>query len=167
MNFSAAQLMDLFGLQPHPTCGFVHEPYRSPVAIPASALPPDFGGPRPLGGALCFLVTPQASVRLHRIRSDQMYHHYLGAPLEVLLLHPDGPGEVRVVGTDLSAGMRPFLLVPGGAFHAARVAGGDWSLLGTSVWARPEPSDVEMGDPEQLMASYPALREEIRAFADR
>jgi predicted cupin superfamily sugar epimerase len=168
MNYSAAQITDLFGLQPHPTCGFVHESYHSPLAVPASALPPGYGGPRPLGGALCFLVTPQAPVRLHRIRSDQMYHHYLGAPLEVLLLYPDGRGEVRVVGPDLGAGMRPFLLVPGGAFHAARVArGGDWSLLGTSVWVRPEPSDVEMGDPERLAAAYPALRDEVRAFAGR
>ena len=166
MNLPAPQLMDLLGLQPHPTCGFVHETYRSPLAVPASALPSGYGGPRTLGGALCFLVTPQAPVRLHRIRSDQMYHHYLGEPLVVLLLYPNGRGEVRVVGPDLAAGMRPYLLVPGGAFHAARLAGGgDYALLGTSVWLRPEPSDVEMGDPKRLIVSYPALREEVRAFA--
>jgi len=113
-------------------------------------------------------VTPQAPVRLHRIRSDQMYHHYLGDPLEVLLLYPDGRGEVRVVGPDLMAGMRPFVLVPGETFHAARLPrGGDYALLGTSVWVRPEPADVEMGDPEQLMVSYPSLRDEVRAFAGR
>jgi hypothetical protein len=31
-------------------------------------------------------------IRLHRIRSGQMYHHYLGDPLEVLLLYPGGIG---------------------------------------------------------------------------
>ena len=45
---------------------------------------------RPLGSALYFIVTPRATVRLHRIRTDQLYHHYLGAPLELFLLHAKG-----------------------------------------------------------------------------
>jgi predicted cupin superfamily sugar epimerase len=105
-------------------------------------------------------------VRLHRIRSDQMYHHYLGDPLEVLLLYPGGGSEVRVVGPDLAAGMRPQLLIPGGTFRAGRVPpGAGYSLLGTSVWARAEPGDVEAGDAGSLTASYPAARAAITAFA--
>ena len=47
--------------------------------------------------------------------------------------------------------MRPQLFIPGGTFHTARVAGGgEYSLLGTSVWLRAEPSDVEMGDIAEL-----------------
>jgi predicted cupin superfamily sugar epimerase len=114
-----------------------------------------------------FLVTPQAPIQLHRIRSDQMYHHYLGAPLEVLLLYPNGTGEVRVVGPDLVAGMRPQLLIPGGTFHTARLpAGSDYALLGTSVWLQAEPSDVELANPDQLMAAYPAWKKEISNFTD-
>jgi predicted cupin superfamily sugar epimerase len=166
MRLSAAQVIDLLGLKPHPTCGLVSETYRSDVQIPAAALPPGYGGGRPLGGVLYFLITPQAPVRLHRIRSDQMYHHYLGDPLEVLLLHPGGGAAVRVVGPDLAAGMRPQLLIPGGTFHAGRVPpGASYALLGTSVWARAELSDVEMGDPGRLMAAYPSARAEIAAFA--
>jgi uncharacterized protein len=165
MQLSAAQVMELLGLKPHPTCGFVAETYRSVRQIPASALPPDYAGSRPLGGVLYFLITPQAPVRLHRIRSDQMYHHYLGDPLEVLLLYPGGQSEVRVVGSDLAAGMRPQLLIPGGTFHAGRVrSGSGYALLGTSVWARAEPADVEMGDPAKLTAAFPAARAEIAAF---
>jgi predicted cupin superfamily sugar epimerase len=94
-----------------------------------------------------------------------MYHHYLGDPLEVLLLPPGREGEVCVVGPDLAAGMRPQLLIPGGTFHAARVrAGVGYALLGTSVWARAEPADVEMGDPEQLQAAYPSARAAIAAL---
>ena len=95
-----------------------------------------------------------------------MYHHYLGDPLEVLLLYPGGESEVRVVGPDLASGMRPQLLIPGGTFHAGRVvSAGSYSLRGTSVWARPEPSDVEMGNVERLIASYPAARGQITDFA--
>jgi predicted cupin superfamily sugar epimerase len=94
-----------------------------------------------------------------------MYHHYLGDPLEVLLLYPGGECEVQVVGADLAAGTRPQLLIPGGTFHAARVrVGVGYALLGTSVWARAEPADVEMGDPGELLRAYPSARAAIAQF---
>jgi predicted cupin superfamily sugar epimerase len=166
MRLTAEQIIDLFNLVPHHTCGFVNETFRSDRQIPAEALPPSYEGSRSLGNVLCFLVTPQASVRLHRIRSDQMYHHYMGDPLEVLLIYENGRTEVKIVGSELGAGMRPQLLIPGNTFHAARISGpGSYALLGTSVWIRVEPSDVEMGDPARLMTAYPAARAEIIAFA--
>jgi predicted cupin superfamily sugar epimerase len=165
MSLSPDVIMKLLDLHPHPTCGFTNEIYRSAMQVPAADLPAGYDGPRTLGGFLYFLVTETAHIRLHRIRSDQMYHHYFGEPLEVLLLYPDGKSEVRVVGADLAAGMRPQLLVPGGTFHAGRIrAGGIYALLGTSVWLRAEPSDVEMGNADVLMAKYPAAKAEIGLF---
>ena len=165
MQTSPAWIIELLGLRPHGTCGFMGETYVSDLQIPATSLPAAYQGGRPAGGVFYFLVTPLAGVRLHRIRSDQMYHHYLGDPLEVLLLHPGAGSEVRVVGADLAAGMRPQLLIPGGTFHAARVrAGGGFALLGTSVWARAEPQDVELGEREQLRAAYPEARAAIAEF---
>jgi predicted cupin superfamily sugar epimerase len=126
MPLTADAIIKLLDLRPPTTCGYVSEPYRSPLEIPQSALPAGFVGSRSLGNVLYFLVTPEARVRLHRIRSDQMYHHYLGAPLEVLLLYADGRSEMKTVGSDLAAGERPQLFIPGGTFHTARVkAGGD------------------------------------------
>jgi predicted cupin superfamily sugar epimerase len=166
MTLTAAQIIELLGLQPPTTCGFVNETFRSAIQIPASALPPEYAGARPLGNVLYFLVTPKAMVRLHRIRSDQMYHHYLGEPIDVLLLYSDGRHEVRRVGSDLSSGMSPQLFIPGGTFHTARVpADANYALLATSVWARAEPSDVEMGKPELLMHSFPEARTEIMSFS--
>src|SRR6476661_1892095 len=102
---------------------------------------------------------------LHHIRSDQMYHHYLGEPLEVLLLYPGGTGEIKVVGSDLAAGMRPQLFIPSGTFHISRLgAGSTFALLGTTEWPGVEPPDLELGDPVNLMADYPALRHEIKNF---
>jgi uncharacterized protein len=164
MSLTADEIIRILGLN-HATCGFVSEPYRSSVQLPAAELPPGYSGSHSLGNVLYFLVTPQARVQLHRIRSDQMYHHYLGGPLEVLLLYADGRHELRVVGPDLAAGMRPQLFIPGGTFHCARVYGnGEYSLLGTSVWIRAEPSDVEMGDVAKLSAAYPGASVELAAF---
>jgi predicted cupin superfamily sugar epimerase len=165
MSMTAAQIIELLQLQSPTTCGYVSEPYRSHWQVPLSALPPGYDGSRPLGNVFYFLVTPDARVRLHRIRSDQMYHYYLGDPLEVLLLYADGRSEVKLVGSDLAAGMRPQLLIPGGTFHTARIAaGGDYALLGTSVWLRAEPADVEMGSADALAAAHPAARDQLAAF---
>src|SRR3954451_11239273 len=131
MGLSAEQIIVLLGLE-HATCGFVRETFRSDVELAADVLPGGYAGEHSLGNVLYFLVTLDAPVGLHRIRSDQMYHHYQGAPLEVLLLYADGRSEVKIVGQDLRSGMRPQLFIPGGTFHTARVAGGEsYALLGT------------------------------------
>ncbi|MCI0333782.1 MAG: cupin domain-containing protein [Planctomycetes bacterium] len=164
MALSASEIIKLLKLE-RATCGFIDESYRSSLQIPSSALPAGYAGSRSLGNVLYFLVTPQAGVQLHRIRSDQMYHHYLGDPLEVLLLYPDGTSDVRVVGPDLAADMRPQLFIPGGTFHCARVRrGGEYALLGTSVWLRAEPPDVEMGDAKILSIAYPSAKADIASF---
>src|SRR5919206_3101050 len=162
---TAKEVKTMLGLEPHPTCGFVAETYRSPLKIAAESLPRAYEGDRPYGSALYFLVTPDAQIVMHRIRSDQLYHHYLGASLEVLLLYPDGNGEVVTVGSDLGADERPQLFLPGGTFHTSRLApGANYALLASTGWPGVEPPDVEHGDIKALMEAYPNLRAEIAAF---
>ena len=68
---TAEQIIAMLGLKRHPTCGFVAETYRSRQQIPRQALPASYEGSRPFGSVLYFMVTPDAQIRLHRIRSDQ------------------------------------------------------------------------------------------------
>lgn len=162
---SAEQIIQLLQLQKHPTCGFVAETYRSAHQLPVGTLPPGYRETRALGSVLYFLVTPDAQIALHRIRADQMYHYYGGDPLEVLLLYPDGHGAVSTVGFDPQKGIRPQLFIPGGTYHVSRLAlGGQYALLGTSEWPAVEPEDVELGQVEHLIESYPTMREAILSF---
>ena len=165
MGLTANEIKAMLGLKRHPTCGFVAETYRSPLRMPTLALPEVYKSGRPYASALYFLVTPDAQILMHRIRADQLYHHYLGDPLEVPLLYPDGSGSIATVGPDLKSGMRPQLLIPGGTFHTSRLApGASYALLGSTEWPGVEPPDVEHGDIEALAKAYPDLREEIYAF---
>lgn len=164
-GLTAAEVIARLGLEPHPTCGYVAETYRSSERIAPGGLDAPFADGRPLGSALSFLVTPERPVRLHRIRNDQLYHAYAGDPLEVLALYPDGSHAVVVVGTDLAAGQRPQHLLPGGTFHTARLAaGGSWFLGASTEWPGVEPADVELGDPDRLAAGYPAAAALIADF---
>jgi predicted cupin superfamily sugar epimerase len=165
MGLTAKDVIKLLELEPHPTCGYVIETYRSPHRIPHTALPAGYEGSRPFGSALYFLVAPDRPMRMHSNRSDQFYEHHMGDALEVLLLYADGNGEIKTVGSDLAAGMRPELFIPGGTFHVSRLAaGGSWALLSATAWPGVEPPDIEPGDRARLGQAYPALRSAILDF---
>src|SRR5438552_11348377 len=110
-ELTADEIRSLLNLEPNATCGFVRVSFVSKQSIAAGALPAPFAEGRPLGSALYFMVTPSAPVRLHRIRNEQLYHYYIGDPLEVFLLHADGTTERIIVGPDLRSGHRVQLLI--------------------------------------------------------
>jgi predicted cupin superfamily sugar epimerase len=165
-ELTADEIRTLLELEPNATCGFVRLTFVSKAAIAAGGLSAPFADGRPLGSALYFMVTPEAPVRLHRIRNDQLYHYYLGDPLEVFLLRADGTSERVVVGPDLRAGQRVQLLIPGNTFHTARLIGARrWFLGASTEWPGVVPADVEIGDLEVLAGKYPAVAAALRAIA--
>jgi uncharacterized protein len=165
-ELSAEEIVRLLDLQPNATCGFVRVTFLSKQAIAPGGLPGPFAEGRPLGSALYFVVTPGAPVRLHRIRNDQLYHYYLGDPLEVFLLHPDGGTERVIVGPDIRAGQRVQLLIPGNTFHTARLIGQRrWFLGASTEWPGVIPADVEIGNLDEIAAKYPSVAPDLRAIA--
>jgi predicted cupin superfamily sugar epimerase len=56
------------------------------------------------------------------VRSDEAWHHYDGAPLELHLIAPDGRYDLVRLGRDFAAGERPQHVVPAGWLQAARPA---------------------------------------------
>lgn len=149
-------------LQPHPVeGGWFVETYRSEVSFAAAA-----GVRRSLSTAIYYLLTPDSVSALHRLRGDEIFHFYLGDPVEMLQLRPDGGGRILTIGTDLGAGMRPQVVVPAGVWQGSRLApGGRFALLGTTMAPGFDPADYERPDAERLVASYPDFAEMIRELA--
>jgi uncharacterized protein len=165
-ELTADEIRRLLDLEPNATCGFVRVTFVDKTSVAPGGLPPPFADGRPLGSALYFLVTPTAPVRLHRIRNDQLYHYYLGDPLEVFMLHADGSTERVVVGPDLRAGERVQLLIPGNTFHTARLIGERrWFLGASTEWPGVVPADVEIGNLDELAGKYPKVAGDLRAIA--
>ena len=164
-ELSADEVRKLLKLEPHATCGFVRVTFMSKERIAPGGLPAPFADGRPAGSALYFMVTPAAPVRLHRIRNDQLYHYYLGDPLEVLMLRVDGTTERVVVGPDVRGGQLVQLPIPGNTFHTARVIGRRrWFLGASTEWPGVEPVDVEIGNVDALVAKYPQVADDLRTF---
>jgi len=160
------EIRDLLGLEPHQTSGYVKNTYKSPLSIAPGGLPAPFADGHPLGTALYFMVTPKAPVKLHRIKNDQLYHYYLGDPIEVLMLHENGDSSLVMLGPNLRAGQQVQLLVPGNTFHTARLMGKRrWFLGGSTQWPGVVGAeDVELGDVEELAAKYSDMSADIRKF---
>jgi predicted cupin superfamily sugar epimerase len=168
-NVTADEIKTLLKLEPNKTCGFVRETYKSDLSIAPGGLPAPFADGRPLGTALYFMVTPEAPVKLHRIDNDQLYHYYLGDPIEVLLLRESGDSELVVVGPNVVGGEMVQLFIPGGTFHTARITGKKrWFLGGSTEWPGVvvRDRDVELGNAEQLAAKYPEAAADIRDFPE-
>src|ERR1044072_696116 len=94
---------------------------------------PERSDGRPEGTAIVALLTsePGDYSALHRLPSDEVWHFYLGDPLEVLLLAPDGSSRTVLLGPDVLGGQWVQFTMPAGSWMGARVlAGGAWSLFG-------------------------------------
>src|SRR5437763_822256 len=113
---SARQLIAALQLQPLPVeGGYYRETYRSSREWQPSWLGPPFASPRPAGTAIYYLLTPDTFSALHRLRSDELFHFYLGDPVDVLLLDDSG-GHIVTLGPDVLGGQQVQALVPAGVW---------------------------------------------------
>jgi predicted cupin superfamily sugar epimerase len=158
MSLTAEEVIELLRLEPLPIeGGYYRVTYRADETLDAAALPQRYGGPRAYGGAIYYLLHGDHFSALHRLLTDEIYHFYLGRPVEMLLLYPDGRDEIVRLGTDLAAGERVQMVVPRGVWQGSRQADGTdgFALLGTTMAPAYEQADFELGDREALIANYP------------
>ena len=156
-------------LQAHPLeGGFFVETWRASHAVSAATLDGGAAGARSLGTAIYYLLTPGTVSSMHRLRWDEVFHFYLGDPVEMLLLPPVGRGRMVKLGADLAAGMRPQIVVPAGTWQGSRLAaGGKVALLGTTMAPGFDPADFEIGETETLVREWPDFRAAILERARR
>jgi predicted cupin superfamily sugar epimerase len=154
---SAEELIRLLRLSPHPKeGGFFRETYRSAEATRAEALPARYGSPRHHATCIYYLLTPTSFSALHRLKTDEIFHFYLGDPVRILQLAPDGTGKTIVLGPDLLAGEEVQVVVPRGMWQGSILEpGGKFALLGCTVAPGFEYVDYEEGRREDLRQRYP------------
>ena len=165
---TAADVIRLLDLQPHPVeGGYFRQTYRSTAVLPKSVLP-DHPGDRPVSTAIYYLLKPGHVSELHVLPGDEVFHFYLGSPVTMLQLWPDGSGRKVILGPDLSAGQVPQLIVPGGVWQGTRLHDdGAFALLGCTVAPGFDFADYRNGTRAELTAKWPAFAEEIARLTPR
>jgi len=162
----AKDIITLLGLSPLPgEGGYYVETHRSDGCIPNDVLSSQYAGDRSYATAIYYLLTPDTFSAIHRLPSDEVYHFYLGDPVEMLLLYQDGSGKTIVLGSDLEGGIRPQVVIPRGLWQGSHLClGGEWALLGTTVSPGFEFADYEEGQRDFLVGHYPEFEHLIRAL---
>jgi predicted cupin superfamily sugar epimerase len=110
---------------------------------------------RPEGTAIVALLTAPDYSALHRLPGDEVWHFYLGDPLELLLLAPDGSTRTAVLGPDVLHGQHLQFTVPGGTWMGARVvADGAWTFFGCTMAPGFTYEGYEHGEAGELSVRY-------------
>src|ERR1700677_1507844 len=153
---TAEEIRALLQMRPHPIeGGYFAETHRGAPVLPQSLLP-GYPGDRAISTAIYYLLTPDTFSAMHRLPGDEMFHFYLGDPVEMLELKADGTGGAILLGQNIVAGMRLQHNGPGGVWQGSRLCpGGKFALLGTTMAPGFDYRDYETGRRKELGAQYP------------
>ncbi|ABF40993.1 protein of unknown function DUF985 [Candidatus Koribacter versatilis Ellin345] len=165
-KMTAERVKELLGLKPLAIeGGYFSETYRAEQVIAREALGDEYGGARRVCTAIYYLLEPGEFSEMHRVKSDEIFHFYLGDPVEMLQLWPDGSTRRVVIGTDLDAGMQPQVIVPRGVWQGCRlIAGGSVALMGCTVSPGFEYADYESGKRDELVRGWGSVKDMIEAL---
>jgi predicted cupin superfamily sugar epimerase len=155
---TAEEIKRLLKLEPHPVeGGWYRRTYTSDVSV---AL---LRGVRPYGTAIYYLLEEGTFSEMHVLASDETFHFYLGDPVEMLQLYPDGGSAIFTLGPDLAAGQHVQLTVPAGVWQGTQlIEGGKVALLGCTVTPGFDFADYRNASAEELIATWPVEAGRIR-----
>jgi uncharacterized protein len=156
VDLTAQDVVELLGMTRLPVEGtYIVSTYRSAADTEA-------GGP--VGTAMLGLYSddPPSRSLLHRLAFDEVWHFYLGDPIRLVMLHPDGSSSEVVMGPDLLAGQVVQHVIPAGAWQAGElVAGGTWALFGCTMSPGFTGTCFEGGTISHLLSTYPDRGDDI------
>jgi len=155
-------IITLLGLAPLPReGGYYRETYRSESTIPRESQAGGDTVEMSLCTAIYYLLTPDTFSALHLLPSDEIFHFYLGDPVIMLQLRPDGSSGVLTLGRDIEKGHLLQVVVPKNTWQGTYLCeGGKFALMGTTVAPGFSFSDYREADRVSLIERYP-LREDL------
>jgi predicted cupin superfamily sugar epimerase len=122
MTLTAAEVIELLEMRPHPEGGHFCETWRATA----------HRDERPTGTAIYYLLAGDEVSHWHRVDATEIWHWYAGSPLQLSLSADGKETDVLHLGPALEKGERPQIVVPQGWWQAASSLG-DWTLVGCTV----------------------------------
>jgi len=135
---SAADLIRLLDLAPHPEGGHFRQTFRDTRTVE---------GGRAASTAIYFLLARGERSHWHKVDAVEAWHYHAGAALALeIAIDAKGPVERVTLGPDIAAGERPQAIVPAHAWQAAQSLG-EWTLVTCTVAPGFEYEGFEMAPP--------------------
>ena len=167
-RITAEEIIELLDLEPLTGEGGIYrQSYRSKDILLPSSLPARYHSGKPAGTAIYFLLTnhPDSFSALHRLPTDEIYHFYLGDPVALTLLLPDGGSREVILGPEILSRQHVQYVVPAEVWQGSRlVSGGEFALMGTTMAPGYTDEDFDLASRETLIAAYPDQAALVRSL---
>jgi len=164
---TAKEIIEHFNMQPLPfEGGYYVETYRASESIAKSAMAERYTGPRDHSTCILYLLTSEMRSKMHRVKSDEIFHFYTGSAVTMLLLGRDKKSETITIGNDIFEKQSPQVVVPKGVWQGCFIEQGDFALMGTTVSPGFEFDDFEIGSRAELLEQYPDSKDLIVKLTD-
>ena len=167
-KLTAETLVRKLGLEVLPLeGGHFRQTYQADETVAVAAPDPEHPLVKPRSTAILYLLSadPDSFSALHRLPTDEIYHFYLGDPVELLLLGQEGESEVVTLGHDVLDGQHVQFAVPAGVWQGSRLMpGGEFALMGTTMAPGFIDTDFVPGDRDTLLERFPEKAELIRSL---
>ena len=156
MDKNITALIDGLQLKAHPEGGYFKETYRSQESIPKNALPQRFNNHRSFGTSIYFLLEQNNFSAFHRIKSDEIWHFYVGDTLHIHIISEAGAYQLIQLGNHIHNGETFQAMVPAGSWFASEIAQpGHYALVGCTVAPGFDFADFELAKKETLVGLFP------------
>lgn len=150
---SVEELKSFYNLREHPEGGLFVQSFKSNAAVQTEA-----NTTRSSCTAIYFLLPKDSCSRFHRLKSDEVWHFYVGGPLTVVELDEETKlPRTTVLGQDVLNGQKFQYVVRANTwFGAFPNEGSEYSFVGCTVAPGFEYIDFEIGQKQQLLKDFPA-----------
>jgi len=140
-------------LEKHPEGGYFAQTYKSKVMVSANGYP----GQRHASTAIYYMLAGNQFSAFHRMKSDEVWHHYAGSTLTLYVIKDGILSNTRIGKWHEMQG-----IVEAGSWIAASLDNRrSYCLVGCTVSPGFDYRDWELGSRKDLIRSYPKYRKII------
>lgn len=165
---TADDLIKMFNMKLLPgEGGYFAETHRSSHDLSESSLPQEYTSKRSLSTAIYYMLTPDTKSLLHILPTEEIYHFYIGDPVLMLLLYPDGSTNQILLGQDIGKGQSVQVMVPKNVWQGSYLLeGGKFALMGTTMSPGFDFADNKIGKRDELLKLYPSEQKLIEQLTE-
>lgn len=162
------KLIKIYDMKPHVEGGYSSLLFEDAGLIPGSVLPNEFQGKdRPYWNGIYYLLTANDRSIFHKIRMTELWNFYLGGPLDIFQISPEGDFQQITLGKDVFNAQKFTHVFPKGYWIGAKPGKGtDFSFVSCITAPGFYFDDWEKASKESLLKLCPQASKTIKLLTD-
>jgi uncharacterized protein len=158
LNKDAVNLIKRLKLKKHPEGGYFKQTYTADTVVNIVG----YDKPRYISTAIYYMLVGDQFSALHRVKSDELWHHYTGGSLTLYAIHNRKLSRIKM---GKSRGEVPQVVIKANTWFAASLNDKEsYCLLGCTVSPGFDYNDWELAERNELIKTYPQHRTIIERY---